>query len=346
MRKPTWKSREWNRIHEYKLNKREYRHTKTTRVQFRYRGSGLSGPRVRILCPEHLSLEHNFDEVIQLLATIRDQSVWANNRIYIDFRPIRRLTPSGALVLAAELDRANHLKIDRRLRQVDAAKWDPHVRRLLKEMGFFKLLRTSSPTDEPKSSDDRYIEFRSGEKGDGQVADELRRLLEPHVSVPHHRRLYDAITEAMINVRQHAYGSPARRSYSTTPQYWWLSASFNTEKKEIDVMIYDQGSGVHATLPQKWKEQVREILSGDHASLIEAAHELSRSSTGERHRGRGFDRSIRRYIEGLDEGQGMYRIYSGRGQYTVASGAGGSTKKRSFRGILRGTFIQWRIQLT
>ena len=42
----------------------------------------------------------------------------------------------------------------------------------------------------------------------------------------------------------------------------------------------------------------------------------------------------------------MYRIISGKGEYTAESGAGGRTNKRSLKGYLKGTLIQWRIQLT
>ena len=364
MRKPTNELREWNRIHEHNLNKRKFkkreqrrrkkhrtqwktRRPQSRKVQFRQRVTGLQGSRLRIPCPERLSLEDNFDEVTELLSTIRDQSYWTRKRLYIDFRPIQQVTPSGALVLAAELDRVNHLKTGRSLRQVDAERWNPNVRRLLKEMGFFRLLRTSSPTAEPRLSDDQYIEFRSGATVDGEVVDELRRLVDPHVTVPNKQMLFSAVTEAMTNVRHHAYED--HRSYLTDPQFWWLSAAFNVEKKEFFIMIYDQGSGIPETLTKKWSEIVRQRLPGDmfrdHSRLIEAAHELSRSRTGEWYRGRGFDRDIRRYIERLDEGKGMYRIISGRGEYTVESGASGIRTRRSFNGILRGTFIQWRIEL-
>ena len=348
MRKPTRESREWNRIHEYKLNKRKYKRryrsgVSSSTVQYRYRRSGLSGPRTRILCPEILSLEDNFDEVVGLLAVIRDQSLWGQ-RLYIDFRPIRQVTPSGALVLAAELDRVNHLDKRLPLRAVDADKWDPNVRRLLKEMGFFKLLRvTSSMVDQPTVSDDRYIGFRSGERVDGEIVDELRRLyLDPHVAVPKKRLLYDAITEAMANVRQHAYGD--RRPYTNAPNHWWLSASFNAGRQEITVMIYDQGRGIPETLPQTWAESIQGLTTDNHAQLIEAAHNLSRSSTRERHRGSGFARDIRHYIERLDKDFGTYNVISGRGEYIVESGDGNTTT-RSFDKCLEGTFVQWRIHL-
>ena len=354
MRKPTKKSREWNRIHERKLIKRKLRHRKTTKtnydgIQRRYEVPGHPGALTRIICPEVLSLEDNFEKVTEILHKIREHSYWTRKKMYIDFRPIRKVTPSAALILAAELHRANHLNLNRKLRQIDAEKWDPNVRRLLREMGFFKLLRTSSPTDEPEAmeSDDRYIEFRSGELVDGEVVDVLRRELDLHISVPEPKQLFSAITEAMTNVRQHAYQDHI--PYSTDPKYWWLSASFNTSRKEITVMMYDQGSGVPKTLAKHWQEELLlilpETLVNNHARLIQAAHELSRSSTRERHRGRGFERDIRGYIASLDKGKGLYRIISGRGEYTVESGSGGQHKRRLFKGRLEGTFIQWRIIL-
>ena len=352
MRKPTEKYRKWNRIHEHRLLKREFRNreygTDPSSVQFRYRTTGLAGPRVRVRCPEYLSLEHNFDEVTEFLSKVREHIVLTRRKVYVDFRTIRRLTPSGALVLAAELDRAKHMRLrGSGLRQVDASRWNPTVRRLLMEMGFFHLLQTSCPSiSEPKPSDDQYVEFRSGELCDGEVAAQLQQLIEPQVSVPRGRFLYDAITEAMANVRHHAYVSRKDDIFPTTaPPYWWLSASFNTGNKEINFLIYDQGSGIHATLRKRFSEKVRGILPGDHAGLIEAAHELQRSNSNERHRGRGLGHSIRRYIKELENGQGEYRIFSGQGEYIVESGRNGNTMKKNYRGSLNGTFIQWRVQL-
>ena len=107
-------------------------------------------------------------------------------------------------------------------------------------------------------------------------------------------------------------------------------------------MIYDQGRGIPGTLPRTWGESVQSLRTDNHATLIEAAHNLSRSSTNERHRGSGFARDIRHYIERLDKGRGTYNVISGKGEYTVESG-GGNTSRRSFRRCLEGTFIQWRI---
>ena len=88
MRKPTRESREWNRIHEYKLNKRKHRRKKTTGaqtngLQHRRKIAGLPGAHTRIPCPENLSLENNFEEVNKLISTIRKRS-WDKKGLYID----------------------------------------------------------------------------------------------------------------------------------------------------------------------------------------------------------------------------------------------------------------------
>lgn len=367
MRKPTKKSKKWNSIHEHNINKRKHRKAdrlriqdhlsyidsspteKPKRVQHRYRIPGIQERLTHIPCPENLSLEDNFDEVTKLLDSIRAQSKIKKKAIYVDFRPIQRITPSGALVLVAEMDRASRLRVDRRLRNVDTPQWNPTVRRLLKEMGFFDLLRVPNPTEEDEltESDDRYVKFRSGSIVRGEDVDALRKIdLDPHVAVPKNKRLFSAVTEAMTNVRQHAYDSD--NLHSTAPQFWWLSASFNKAKGELRIMIYDQGVGIHQTLPRTSGEYLRtrfpDAIFGDHARLIEAAHELPRSRTEERHRGRGFQRDIRGYIASLDKGQGIYTIMSGKGKYTVESGADGQTSRRSFSSALKGTFIQWRIR--
>ena len=233
------------------------------------------------------------------------------------------------------------------MRALDLDQWNPTVRRLLKEMGFFELLRMSPPPSSAPQSGERYVKFRSGATVDGEAIDKLRELeLAPYISVPNRNLLFTAVTEAMTNVKHHAYQD--RDIYSFGPGHWWLSAAFDTQEQELIVMIYDQGHGIPSTLPKTRGEALRARFSeyiADDARLIEAAHKISRSKSEEWHRGSGLDRDIRRYIE-VFEGNGTYRIISGRGEYTVSSGVSGRTTRRSFGRSLEGTFIQWRLELT
>ena len=155
----------------------------------------------------------------------------------------------------------------------------------------------------------------------------------------------------MTNVVHHAY--PNDMSYDTPVNHWWLSAAHNAQKKEATILIYDQGAGIPQTLPRKFGERLRELfpkgLFGDDALMIQAAHDLARSATGERNRGHGLQRDIRRYAQELSC-HGIYRVTSGKGEYTFEVGLGGNPEEgsetlRTFRRPLNGTLIEWRLTL-
>ena len=299
----------------------------------------------------------NFHGVIDVLRQIRVQGHRGRNeRTYIDFRPIRVLSPTAALMLAAELDRwnANARWRGGRLSTVDVEDWHPNVRRQLADMGFFNLLNAIYPRRLEQADghevDTRYVQFRSGTKVEGKIVEDLRLIdLDPYVSVPNRRLLFAAVTEAMTNVVHHAYLNVGAVG---APRKWWLSASRNIPQQEIRILIYDQGLGIPRTLPRKFGERIRELLpdglSSDDARMIQAAHELSRSATGEWNRGHGLQRDIRRYASQIGSGA-TYRVTSGRGEYTfqagVDDGQEGHHILRTFRRSLEGTLIEWRLSL-
>lgn len=278
--------------------------------------------------------------MLKLIGSIRDQSSRGRNeRIYIDFTPIRTVTPSGALALAAELDRWNSLGRSR-FRRADTTEWAPNVRRLLGQMGFFDLLNLDNKPESP-SGDSLYVKFRSGTEVDGAAVEDLRQLdLGPFVTVPKERLLFAAVTEAMTNVVHHAYRGDHRG-----PAKWWLSAAH--EAGTVVILIYDQGDSIPKTLPLTLGEQLRDLLpeglANHDGKMIEVAHQM-RSGTQQQHRGRGLQRDVRRYIE-AHEGQGAYRVISGRGVYTVPAGAGATGRVESLPRPLNGTLIEWRLKL-
>ena len=321
MKKPTQKLQKWHYIHAKKMHSRQYRksvkyHLSPHADYHRLNRSIARGFTYRITCPENFSLQDNFDGVIHVLDQIRKLGQRARNeRIYVDFRPIRHLSPTAALALAAELDRwnSNLALLGGKLSTVDVEEWFPSVRRQLGDMGFFNLLNARYPKELQEEDghevDTRYVEFRSGLRVEGKVIEELREFhLDPYVSVPNRRLLFAAVTEAMTNVVHHAY--PRERRVDGLKK-WWLSASRNVTKKEVSILIYDQGLSIPKTLPRNFSERIREMLpdglSSDDARMIQAAHELSRSATREWNRGHGLQRDIRRYASQIGQGA-IYRV--------------------------------------
>lgn len=365
MRKPSDRARVWNRIHARCSNRRRLVSKEKLRSVRRRQstrsvrtGPGVpqrrSGPyrgyadRPTIECPEVFCLEENFDGVVDVLHRIRSQSKrQRNERTYIDLRQIRHLSPSAALVLAAELHRWNILRPKNRLRTIDAEEWDAKIRRLLEDMGFFELLHVRLPSANEAECEDetRYVRFRSDRKADGEAISRLRTEdLEPIVgAIPRRQDLYAAVTEAMTNVVQHAYPEGGKPANSAR---WWLSASRNAATAQVSIMIYDQGAGIPETLPRRFGERLRGLALSDHAQMIAAAHELMRTSTDEPHRGHGLERDIRGYLKVLDR-PATYRVISLKGEYVYerkTDGQGKPTLKPHSK-PLNGTLIEWRLTL-
>ncbi len=345
MRKPTRKTKRRNRICSRKAyhhqisrrNKKEGR--KRSRKRFKHRKTELQ-------CPEIFSLDSNFDEVVSALAEVREQSKVQRNKsseqVFILLQNIQEISPAGALVLVAEIFRWTKIPTARRLKAASPSQWNPEVRKLLNDMGFFELLGLGAFAQMNTNNEGiRYVKFRTGKKSDGEAPVELLTDdLEPLVGeMPDNHYLYAAVTEAMTNVRQHAY------QHDRVVTNWWLSASHHAEKEEVRILVYDQGSGIPGTLPKKLTQDVVSILRNDHAGLIEKAHDLARSASKEEHRGHGLKRDVRGYLERLNC-CGYYRVISLRGEYTYKKLASGtSAEKHNHDNPLKGTLIEWSLTL-
>ena len=363
MRKPSAKTREWNRIHALNSGRRRQesnrKHkTKRKNTSANRRHSARSVPRqhldpdwVRdnlpaIECPEEFSLESNFDAVVNVIARIRKQSTKpVNEGVYIDFRKIKHLSATAALVLAAELDRWNNLPGRRQLQSVDVHEWNDTVRTLLREMGFFQLLHVPGYVANRESNDHAvsYVKFRTGNRSEGKAINRLRRQnLEPLVGeLPKRHHLFNAVSEAMTNVVQHAY--KYRRHRPNRPN-WWLAASSDRSTSQASIIIYDQGAGIPSTLPRTTPDVLKLFQKDDHARMIQAAHDLKRTASKEPHRGHGLDRNVRGYLNVLDC-EASYRVVSLRGEYTYTRNREGETQHtlKSHSEPLNGTLIEWRV---
>ena len=358
MKRITRKYKAWNKRHARRLHLRELDHKIYLKVKNRSESQPSSQKTVvnktrytTIKCPPVMSLAENIEGVTKVLTKIRNHSrQQRNERTYIDFKHIREISPGAALVLAAELDRWNHLlhQRNRKLQAIDVDEWDDNVRNLLKDMGFFELLqvKTKSRVEEEISSI-KFVKFRTGTRVDGKATEDLRTLdLEPFIgnSVPNKYRLYAAVAEAMTNVVHHAYTDNLEKNYPN----WWLSASHDASKGEVRILLYDQGSGIPATLPNKFKKRLFGIFpkGASDSEMIQLAHDLTQTGTGESHRGHGLQRDVRKYVESV-ECHSAYRITSLQGEYTWKKEPDGKTTEstRSLNHPLRGTLIEWRLTL-
>lgn len=303
-------------------------------------------------CPPVMNLSSHYSETMGLILGLRDwSSKVSRTPVHIDFKSIRLISPAAALLLAAELDRWNQLRPSRKLRAVDVALWDPEVRQLLREMGFFSLLgidekRLDCEFPEPKVTDPRFLPFYAGEDSGGSEAEKLRDRIEHFAGRLKDRyALYDGLVEAMTNVSHHAY--PGKSGL----RRWWISASVDAGNNKLTVLCLDHGVGIPRTLPRTNRETVRKLFANlgsavkDDARMIEAAVNLRRSSTGRRNRGYGLQRDIRRYVQSHDS-TGSLRIISNRGSYRFDKNRNGqeASMLKNLSASVGGTFIEWVIE--
>lgn len=303
-------------------------------------------------CPQVMNLSSHYEETMELILSVREMAR-AGLRIpmMIDFKPIRTITPAAALLLAAELDRWNQSNKLRKLKAVDVHLWNPGVRRLLKQMGFFNLLgvnEASLKCEIPDAEPDevRFLPFYAGEGAGGAAAEQLRGLIEQLAGTLNSRyALYDGLVEGMTNVQHHAY--PGEQGVKR----WWISASIDPGSGKLTVLCLDHGVGIPKTLPRKNGEALRNYVAAvgdilkDDAKMIQAAVELRRTSTRKRHRGHGLTRDIRRVVASHRFG-GRLRIFSNKGMYSYQKTADGR-EVVSLGGLphsLGGTFIEWVIE--
>ena len=302
-----------------------------------------------IALPKVLDLEENYEGVVSFIQRFRDVMLDQEKRIYVDFRPLKKIHSNAALVLAAELDRWRRFR-HARLTVRDLKEWNPEIRRLLNEMGMFHLLNTKhSPSAiyESETANLNYIKFQTHNLADGVKAKLLRIALERYagkIAPTKMKLLFGGLTEAMTNVVQHAYPKGGLFLHRPIKNQWWMAGSVNRSDKRLTVTFFDQGVGIPVTLPSKYTlEKINEVLGmfgllDTDANRIKAAMELGRTSTSQENRGRGL-LNIKQFVD--ESHNGLLRIVSGRGEYVYNSD--GHEKLINHDKNIGGTLIQWTV---
>lgn len=311
---------------------------------------------VRIVPPSVFNLSTNYDSTISCLedlkcATLLKPPANERRKVYIDLTPITDLSITAALVLAAEIDRWRQLK-RAPLSPRNPDKWNPKVKNLLIDIGFFDLLGTVAPARADVSDmggEYSVLKLTSCNTLDRkrivQIEDDLRGLA---TALEQESSIYSALTEAAYNCLKHAYPAGCNFRFPPLGKYWWATGSWSPERSEVRIIVYDQGVGIAETLP-RWNhwEKIRKQLTkkakiagqllGEHSNMIEAALEVSRTSLTSGH-GQGLT-DVLAPVEELKGGR--VRVLSGRGQVSYSYGS--HIEKKEHCQHLGGTLIEWTI---
>ncbi|CAA0111793.1 Uncharacterised protein [BD1-7 clade bacterium] len=157
-----------------------------------------------------------------------------------------------------------------------------------------------------------------------------------------HFAISTGISEAVTNVKQHAYDSGE-------PKLWWAFAKRDEETDVLAVIICDAGISIPTSFENFveinfWnvKDLLRHLgYSGARkdGDILQAALELGQSNTGLPYRGKGLPqiRDISKQIPGTD-----LKIFSRKAIYSLVDG---EEKRTSRRKSIDGTIIHWNVPL-
>lgn len=324
------------------------RSTRPSRGSRRRRTSPL-----RVLAPEAFSLEHANErrKLLRMIATIRQHAIKNGTPVLIDFSATRRMYPSGTLFFLAELDRLRVACGDRQLFRGNYPR-DRVVEQVLQQVGILGMLHLKARLSTSSFPENvRHWKHASDELAEGKKAGPLVERYTGRLATSLTRGLYAGITEAMTNSVQHAYvgerGDELSDRQSARCRRWWM---FSQERDgKLTVALCDLGIGIPASLAdaEKWAPDFIERLlaslgfGAQDSSLIRAAVEIHRTSTGMEHRGKGLGEILDVVRKARS---GHLSIMSNRGFFRH-NGATGEDESRDYPGSILGTLVQWEIPL-
>lgn len=274
--------------------------------------------------------------------------------VKLDFSGTSKMYPGGMLLLLAYLEL---LLTDYPHRISARCPRGSLAAQLLSHFQLAARLGISAAGSTPKHESVVTWKYLTGSLAEGAKIKELLETYRSSLVAAIPDGLYDVLSEALTNVRHHAY--PTAASVPAGLQRWWLFSRFTeptpARKGSLYIAVYDVGIGIQQSLRQRLSagEQLLDKagkvldvvgLPGAKAIervLLEAAVEGTRSSTGLPHRGLGLP-EMREFV--LRSGSGTLSIISGEAQYTYLAEKGAGSAYACKTPVL-GTLILWHLPL-
>jgi hypothetical protein len=344
--------------------KRKYRPSKnqsTARKARKERFARLSGvrelPEQVLRAPEYFALlrPKSHKALIGFLRKLVKLTLVDQRLVCIDFRPTKKFYSDGTLLFYAELQRI----LLRRPRSVRCyPPLDEVACQVLDHLKIFQFL--GSKKKAPSQRDDviHWEVFQGIEVdfslGPGPALDQL-----PGLDQSQRSKLHKSLSEASVNVTQHAYeGSPRQDGTGLESERgWWMFV--RREPDKLSISCADLGLGVPYTVPRdrknsKWLSarlenfneflQVIGVRKHNDGQIIRATIDEKRSRFQQTHRGNGFGNIVESIADSDD---GSLIVYSNQGAYFLRKTSDSKAEKTfNYNESIFGTMICWTISIT
>ncbi|MBV8045685.1 MAG: hypothetical protein JO171_00915 [Paludibacterium sp.] len=284
-----------------------------------------------IRLPEQLAAENpaNRTHLYGLMMSILRALDRQHTVVRLDFTGTRTLFPGGTLIMLAYLG----LLLESHPRRIKArCRPKSLAAQLLRHFGLADKLGIDVADSQP--TDESVVNWRylTGTQAEGEPIARMLQSYSDLASFDPPEGLYEVLTEALTNVRQHAY--PPGGDVPESMQRWWLFSRFreptNSRPGNLFIAVYDIGAGIQTTLKDQLQGSAERLaqLGDDMQSLLrlgdsrrlqqvllQHAIEHQRTSTGLAFRGHGLP-EMRDFVQGTATGR-LY-IISGEAQYSCS----------------------------
>ena len=314
-----------------------------------------------ITLPQRMDFEENYDDSARVISIFR-RALESGRRIsYINFANLESISPACIMAFASYADIWKRKAPEVHTR---CETWNPSVEEAFVQLGVFEMLKMQHERSVKNVPQRKYmpliaqgIESREGHDVGGETK-RIRKAIEKFIGKSLSKvRMYDSVTEAIFNVRNHAYKGmqPGR-----LPFRWWFSVSYDEHLNELGIILFDHGFGIPATMETSTKfSRIKKLLSlreggWSESSRLYVAFERDRRKIGSARpfvEGRGHGcQDIARLILRQDQNRvgigSSLSVISGRARYDLSSDeAADRGISKSLNQKLQGTLIEWRIKL-
>lgn len=306
-------------------------------------------PAVLLVAPQVFTLvsSREHEVVSRFLRELVRATLVESSTVCIDFRNTEKFIADGTLLLFAEVQRILR-------RAPNSIRCIPPRDKVARQVMYHLELLSQFGCNDcyPSDRDDvRQWVVCSGVLADATqgLGDEIERL--DGLTNVRASALFRSVTEALVNVTQHAYTQPRMDGTGEDDERgWWMF--IRPEPHQLSISFCDLGIGVPHTVPNSPKHagwlasrmatvaRAIGVRSHSDAELIRVTVDEKRSRLRLEHRGNGFANML----EAINAaGNGQLMITSNRGAYMYKlNGAAEETKSQNYRSSIYGTVISWQ----
>lgn len=304
-------------------------------------------PKTYIQVPSELSFGSNWENVIETLNQIKHSIRYAGIKrtvVRIDHSKMLNVTPSGILVLASTIERAQKLANVSFKGIPEYLPKDDVVRYLLNKIDYWKYFDVGQLETSITQERFSFCKIIDSYQADNAMIGKMVEFFSEQVGFNGDTKslLFTALCEAAANSVEHGYNSSF---HNQATDRWWLTAYIDKAQGSMSFVFYDQGMGIFNSLRNHKEEKVKKFFSRMHnlikdkpnANILKQMVETNFSKYETDNRGYG----VQTFKHFIDEAKdGLLFIASENASYEYPNDT-----LKEYKNKLDGTLIVWKIKI-